>query len=233
MKTIRLVSMALIGLAITLGSCSGSDGETGPQGKQGVAGLDGSDGSDGSDGISCWDLNGNGAGDADEDINNDGNFDALDCQGSDGADGADGTNGVDGNANVQQFAYDITLFGDYGNLTLDLLNIVDQPSNYAFLYYIVDFDGLTYSIPGPLYNEYYTTVYTDVGSGGNSFYIDFFNTPDDTVAVVPNGLFTQVIVVAMELTNGAKNSESLIADLKDAGVDTSDYNAVANYFGLE
>ena len=36
-----------------------------------------------SDGINCWDLNGNGVGDLREDVNGDGNYNALDCQGSD------------------------------------------------------------------------------------------------------------------------------------------------------
>ena len=33
--------------------------------------------------IACWDLNGDGIQDPNEDINGDGSFDALDCQGSD------------------------------------------------------------------------------------------------------------------------------------------------------
>lgn len=237
MKTIRLFSLVMLGMALILASCSGKDGEQGPQGLQGVAGADGADGVngvDGANGISCWDLNGNGSGDADEDVNNDGNFDALDCQGVDGTNGTDGTNGLDGNANVQQFVYDITLFGDYSNLKLDLLNYVNVPENYAYLYYIVDFDGKVYSIPGPIYNIYYATVYHNQFTTEETFfYIDFFNTSDDAAAVVPNALFTQVIVVAMELTNGAKNSEGLLADLKAVGVDTSDYQSVVAYFGLE
>ena len=39
----------------------------------------------GQPGLACWDLNGNGVGDAAEDINGDGVFDALDCQGAPGA----------------------------------------------------------------------------------------------------------------------------------------------------
>ncbi|WP_299159358.1 hypothetical protein [uncultured Eudoraea sp.] len=36
---------------------------------------------DGQDGVSCWDLNGNGAADPEEDINGDGEYNGLDCQG--------------------------------------------------------------------------------------------------------------------------------------------------------
>ncbi len=50
----------------------------------------------GADGLNCWDLNGNGVGDADEDLNADGVFNALDCRGADGASGASGSAGVQG-----------------------------------------------------------------------------------------------------------------------------------------
>jgi len=61
----------------TFYSCHGADGAVGPQGPQGEQG---SAGADGADGLSCWDTNGNGIGDSEEDINNDGNFDTLDCK---------------------------------------------------------------------------------------------------------------------------------------------------------
>ena len=59
----------------------------------------GQPGIDGINGLSCWDLNGNGDPDPDEDINGDGVWDALDCKGADGTDGTnggDGTNGING-----------------------------------------------------------------------------------------------------------------------------------------
>ena len=49
--------------------------------EQGVPGLDG---------LNCWDLNGDGVKDDSEDVNGDGNHDALDCSGRDGRDGVDG-----------------------------------------------------------------------------------------------------------------------------------------------
>jgi len=56
----------------------------------------------GKDGVSCWDLNENGHDDVAEDVNGDGVFSVLDCQGragdpgTPGADGVDGQDGVDG-----------------------------------------------------------------------------------------------------------------------------------------
>ena len=76
--------------------CQGPQGEAGTDGVDGTNGTNGTNGQDGVDGIACWDLNGDGKEDAEEDINKDGKFDALDCQGSDGADGTNGSNGTDG-----------------------------------------------------------------------------------------------------------------------------------------
>ncbi|WP_164732878.1 hypothetical protein [Flagellimonas marinaquae] len=232
--------MAMLCMAVSLVSCSGEDGETGPQGPAGAAGVAGTDGADGADGISCWDLNGNGVGDAEEDVNNDGNFDAMDCQGADGADGvdgvdgadgADGADGVDGNANVQEHIFDISGEDDYSSLSLNLNTIVDNPSNYAFLYYIETPTGLKYSIPGSLSaNVFYARVW--LNSGG-FFNIRFHDTSDNSNYQVSQGEFDKVIVVAIELTSANKNSENIMAELKAAGVDTSDYNQVAAYLGLE
>ncbi|MBI2281539.1 MAG: hypothetical protein HYU68_12755 [Bacteroidetes bacterium] len=65
-------------------------------GPQGPAGLAGTNGTNGIDGLNCWDANGNGVQDASEDINLDGNWDALDCAGPAGTNGTNGTNGTDG-----------------------------------------------------------------------------------------------------------------------------------------
>ncbi len=53
-------------------------------------------GADGADGLNCWDLNGNGQGDEAEDVNGDGQYTSLDCQGSPGSAGADGAPGTQG-----------------------------------------------------------------------------------------------------------------------------------------
>jgi len=45
-------------------------------------------------GLDCWDLNGNGEPDPEEDRNGDGVWDAMDCQGDDGTDGVDGLDGA-------------------------------------------------------------------------------------------------------------------------------------------
>ena len=57
-------------LALSITGCEGDDG---------AAGADGVNGVDGADGIACWDLNGNGVGDPEEDLNGDGAVDVRDC----------------------------------------------------------------------------------------------------------------------------------------------------------
>ena len=69
--------------------CQGADGANGEDGQSGK-------GTAGTAGINCWDLNGNGKNDPDEDVNDDGEFNALDCQGATGQSGTPGTNGTNG-----------------------------------------------------------------------------------------------------------------------------------------
>jgi hypothetical protein len=80
--------------------CQGAPGVSGADGAggDGTSGAPGPEGSGGADGWNCWDLNGNGEGDPDEDRNGDGEFDALDCQGADGRDGSSAGSGPQGPA---------------------------------------------------------------------------------------------------------------------------------------
>ena len=63
----KLITISLLTLLLTGCPLEGDNGSTGPQGAAGVAG------------INCWDLNGNGTNDRDEDTNHDGLWDAYDC----------------------------------------------------------------------------------------------------------------------------------------------------------
>ncbi|WP_201741809.1 hypothetical protein [Flagellimonas alvinocaridis] len=94
MKSMKVLGMALLGMSIIMASCTGDQGEPGPKGDKGdsVTGGKGDKGDPGKDGLACWDLNGNGMADVDtEDFNNDGEVNALDCQGAPGNDGQDGS----------------------------------------------------------------------------------------------------------------------------------------------
>jgi len=74
----------------------GQQGPQGPQGQQGPQGEAGPQGLPGLDVGDCWDLNGNGINDPEEDNNSDGIFSAADCQGAVGPEGPRGPNGQNG-----------------------------------------------------------------------------------------------------------------------------------------
>ncbi|MEC7265399.1 MAG: hypothetical protein VXW38_16785 [Bacteroidota bacterium] len=59
MKTCKLLSIAVLAMAMSLVSCSGDDGEQGPKGDQGIAGVDGQDGINGTNGKDGEDGNAN------------------------------------------------------------------------------------------------------------------------------------------------------------------------------
>ncbi|MDH3620273.1 MAG: hypothetical protein OER91_05255 [Gammaproteobacteria bacterium] len=65
--------LVAITLAFGLAGCEGDDGSAGAAGAAGAAGTDGADGQ------ACWDLNNNGVGDEEEDLNDDGIVDGFDC----------------------------------------------------------------------------------------------------------------------------------------------------------
>ena len=70
-----LISLLAIGFA----GCDGDDGTNGADGADGTDGAAGAPGAPGTDGQACWDLNNNGVGDPEEDINGDGVVDVYDC----------------------------------------------------------------------------------------------------------------------------------------------------------
>ncbi|RME37262.1 MAG: hypothetical protein D6788_09850, partial [Planctomycetota bacterium] len=75
---------------VDVADCRGADGADGAAGPAGPAGPAGADG------LNCWDLNGNGVRDPEEDTNGDGVWDARDCQGAAGPSGPSGPAGPSG-----------------------------------------------------------------------------------------------------------------------------------------
>ena len=94
----------------------GPQGEPGEMGPQGEPGPDGAAGEDGQDGLACWDVDGDGVQDLAEDINADGVYNALDCQGAEGPQGPQGPEGPmgpPGPSGAAPYPY----YPDPGNLT--------------------------------------------------------------------------------------------------------------------
>ncbi len=153
--------------------------------------------------------------------------------GPQGEQGEQGPQGEQGNANVQAFSFNIGDEADYTQLPFDVSDLLDDTTNYAYLYYIEYQDNIVISMPGTLGlgNGEYATIANNAGSG--DIVVQFFQS-DDTAWNVPGGLFTEVMIIAIELSNTSKNAqESIMSELKTAGVDTADYTAVAEYFGLK
>ena len=99
-------------------------GQPGVDGVDGADGARGAPGAPGADGLSCWDLDGDGEADPEEDINDDGVWDTLDCQGADGTDGTNGTNGTNGTDGTSVQCWNIV--GDFnGDGTEDTQDCTD------------------------------------------------------------------------------------------------------------
>ncbi len=236
-------------MALAMGlvaSCSGSDGERGLQGEPGAdSTVPGPAGADGDDGIACWDSNGDGVGTdgsndtPDEDLNDDGNFDALDCQGDDGA------NGEDGNANVRRIIFDTSLFSQIPGPLYTIQNEVtgseltaEVLETHAFLIYGVAVgsgEQATRYIPLPSsffdINAYVVSVRVEVGLVEFEFlahpdWPDFFNEVH------------MILIEQSSSTDGgpaveAKAQADIMASLKAAQVDVSNYHEVVKYLGIE
>jgi len=75
-----LFTHAFLLLVLSFGlGLAGCEGDDGAPGQDGADGADGTPGTPGADGQACWDLNNNGVGDPEEDINGDGVVDVYDC----------------------------------------------------------------------------------------------------------------------------------------------------------
>jgi hypothetical protein len=200
MKTIKLLYMAVLCVAIALFSCSGEDGEQGIQGEQGIPGEQGIQGPQGEQGVP-------------------------------GEQGEPGEPGEDGNANVRRF--NISLEGYSGSsfqVPMPSEVTAEDIDNSALFVYL-ERSGAYFPVPG-------------MGPGG-IFYmrmsyvpeligVNFLDVPNFNAYGVNEGYFDSLVLIVAEANVVGKSSqESVMSELKAAGVDTSDYNAVAEYFGLE
>ncbi|MAU14846.1 MAG: hypothetical protein CMH46_04825 [Muricauda sp.] len=156
-------------------------------------------------------------------------------QGLQGLQGIPGTNGLNGNANVLR--YDIAIPNSFHGPDFNFNIPIDPqelPNYVIFMYLIRKVNGLVavFPIPGTIANDDYGTYYYVESTGDATLVI--YNLSDDSPedSLAP-GTYDSVRIIAIESMNGSKSShESLKAELKAAGVDTNDYYAVAEYFGL-
>lgn len=69
-------------------------------------------------GVNCWDLDGDGVNDPNEDVNLDSQFNALDCKGDSGASGPQGPQGVAGTTGVTGPGIDSIVYNANGSLSV-------------------------------------------------------------------------------------------------------------------
>jgi hypothetical protein len=192
MKISKLFGIGLLTISVSLTSCS-----------------DGEDGAPGLSGISCWDTNGDGINDAEEDINQDGEFNALDCQGLNGQDGEDGMDGSDGEGFDEM--------SQFGSISLNLSGT--RPDGEAFEDSAVfKFAGLD----GGFFDDGGNTILIEEGQDfiAYSFGIfRFLTAPDDSVNRSYSGL-------SLVFSNLGEADESLllgILSLNEYAVIGDDY----------
>lgn len=153
------------------------------------------------------------------------------CSPEDGKDGIDGEQGIpgqDGNANVKSFLYeDVELkVGESNPFAISALT-QDVLDYGAVLGYITDSDGLWFPLP-----------YSFGGNELNIFYMYEGALITNSTFALPS-IDYRFVVIEGKSSNGGKNSEGKSAsqviydELKNAGVDIKDYNAVANYYNIK
>lgn len=205
MKAIKLLYMAVLCFAMAIVSCSGEDGEQGLQGDQGPAGEQGIQGPKGEQG--------------EQGIPGE--------QGEQGEQGELGEPGEDGNANVTSFSIDVSGIGG-DTFIIDLPEGIDtNPSQNALLFYLKNNQGAYVPIPGGI--PFPKAGHCAISITATQVLITFFD--NDASYGFAAGYWQELIIIATEVTNSGK--QGYFKDLKNAGVDTSDYHAVAKYFGLE
>jgi hypothetical protein len=106
-------------------------------------------GAPGEPGLDCWDLNDNGVEDAEEDVNGDGVWDALDCQGPQGPEGPEGPEGpagAPGEAGEEGEKGDTGDKGDQGDSGQDVTGVIARG--------VIGADGTLLSGSGVQYVEH-------------------------------------------------------------------------------
>lgn len=158
--------------------------------------------------------------------------------GVDGIDGQNGTNGIDGNANVQSYTVNMDAWNGGLFFEFDMPVATEDRDNYAFLFYLEyiydsQFVG-RHSVPGSSYDGDFVVDVSYAMTGeeeGILLFKDFQGVP---YAVAP-GTYLNLIIFSIEMSNleGKNGTMDIMSELKAAGVDTNDYNAVVAYFGLD
>ncbi|MEM9647833.1 MAG: hypothetical protein AAF969_05080 [Bacteroidota bacterium] len=242
-KTIMKTNLCyiLMVLGILSVSCEGERGEQGITGEPGdncwtILGDVNGDGEtnsldcvgvDGVDGNNCWDTNNDGIADPDEDVNKDGNHDVLDCQGSDGQNSNFTAQKLE--IDVSQVDTDLTQVNiAHPEITSELLQ------NSTLIFFLEDIEDNTFlAIPGrsDAQNRQYDVVLApgEVILGVSDY--DGFN-DYGWIEDSWDTLHITIITIDPDAINGKSTQQDVLASLKLAGVDVTNYQEVMAHFGL-
>lgn len=213
--TIKLLGIACVMFGLLFTSCSGEDGDNGATGAQGVQGEQGIDG----------------------------------IQGAVGADGtgADGADGADGNNNVTVTNYELGLTADYFmdipisevafmrfDATFDTAPFLEagNTDNDIVLYYVVT-GGVSIPVPG----TFDTSDFFAFMEADNIIHLNI-NPPLSLASASKLDSF-KVVMIKSTVAGGTLNTAgkgsnggkaAVLSELKQAGVDVNDYEAVVSYY---
>lgn len=160
------------------------------------------------------------------------------ANGLDGQDGDNGENGVDGNANVQAVTVNMDAWNGGKFFEFEMPVAAEERANYAFLFYLeYIYDGQfvgRHSVPGSSYDGDFVVDVSYALTGEEEGILLFKDFQGAAYAVDP-GTYLNLIIIAVEISamEGKNGSTDILAQMKAAGVDTNNYDAVAAYFGLE
>lgn len=151
-------------------------------------------------------------------------------QGPEGPQGPQGSPGADGNANVFLYVFDGHNFATIGSVAHQIPDVTEaEMRESAWLIYLV-LGNLFYQMPGPGWNafsQYRSFVFWSEVQGGAIAQISRAGGTGET--------YDEIRVFRIAATNvnaaptSAESTQSLIPD----HLDTSDYRAVAAFFGLD
>ena len=205
--TMKFFTYGLLIFTLVFTSCS-KDGDAGSTGPAGISGLDGTDGADGTNGI-------------------------------DGTNGADGEDGANGNANVETTVFMNPTWSASGLMTLQVPGITQDAFDYYLILGFLKEGAVWYSANGNQANGGYYKGFYDVGRYFIRAY-DFNDVIDQTRPTIPQAKIVVIEPSNVILDSGNGKSTTTLSNLrkntldnmKAAGVDINDYNAVRNYFNF-
>lgn len=213
MKTVvTIFRCGLLMLMILIASCTkeGPQGDIGPIGPAGPLGSVGPAGATGAMGVT----------------------------GATGTDGEDGEDGLDGNANVTSMTFDLsTASGNSYTLSSEPLS-ADQVENNVVLAFLKT-GGDWYQLPNQaiLTNGFYLLdISTYMSASGSQFLFRLGFRRSGTPYNIASGDLDTLKLVFIEETSsttGKSAGKSNMQQLKDQGVDATDYFQVMDYFGLD